>query len=488
MSKLEKANIYINNNKNKVNKNHRNKYHLMPPIGWMNDPNGFIYFQGYYHLFYQFYPYGAYHGPMHWGHARSKDLIKWETLPVALAPDEEYDKDGCFSGTAIEKDGNILLMYTGNIQGENYEQNRQVQCIATTKDNVHFNKLEQNPIIMENKLPYDAMPQDFRDPKLIERDGEYFSLIAARSTDNKGQILVYKSKDLIDWEFFSVLLKGEESQGTMWECPDLFEVDGKDVLLLSIVEEGIEYEEHSTVVMLGEMDWGKGVFHKETIQTLDNGFDFYAPQTILDDKNRRILISWMQMWGANIPTSDNEYGWAGSMTLPRELSVHNSHLYQEPVEDLKKYLTNNYTLNEVRLLNESKEISELSGEVCLLEFDINVEYGEYLEIECRSNQDDKTYLSYDCKSHLLELNREQSGYELNKKGKYQNKKSVHCKPINNLLRLKVYLDQSSIEVFINQGEHTLTSTIYPREKADKCKLYGRGNIIFEQLRKWDIEL
>ena len=140
---LLKANSFIEENKDKVVQDYRLNYHFAAPTGWINDPNGFVFYKGEYHLFYQFHPYNSEWGPMHWGHAKSKDLITWEHLPVALAPDTPADAGGCFSGSAIEKDGNLYLMYTGIMPLETENKTQQVQCIAVSKDGINFEKYEK---------------------------------------------------------------------------------------------------------------------------------------------------------------------------------------------------------------------------------------------------------------------------------------------------------------------------------------------------------
>ncbi|WP_058309094.1 glycoside hydrolase family 32 protein [Gracilibacillus massiliensis] len=493
MYTLQQANNYIEENRTSVIADYRNDYHVMAPIGWINDPNGFIYYKGEYHLFYQYYPYKAVWGPMHWGHAKSKDLVTWETVPVALAPDQPYDKDGCFSGTAIEKDGKLYLMYTGHIEGESEEDLRQVQCIAVSSDGIHFEKVKQNPVITEADLPENAKPQDFRDPKVVKKGDFYYSLIASKQEEGGGQILLYKSKDLLDWEFVSVMLKGDKEEGPMWECPDLFELDGKDVLLFSV--EGLPKKEnnflntHSVLAMIGEMDWQKGIFHKETVEELDYGLDFYAPQTIEDDKNRRIMISWMQMWGRNIPTDTEQHGWAGSMTLPRELFIKNNHVYQRPVAEIKKYYTNKQSYKTIKVSDETKALEGLSAEVSAIEVVVDVTAGKRIDLEVRSNQVEKTLVSYDCETGLLELNRINSGIELvGNEEEHVYKRSVYCEPENHKIELEIFLDRSSIEVFANQGKYTLTSTIYPTKKADQILISAEGDIEIDRLDKWDIEV
>lgn len=491
MYTLEQANVYIESNSDQLNSKYRNDYHLMAPIGWINDPNGFIYYKGEYHLFYQYYPYKAEWGPMHWGHAKSKDLVNWETVPVALAPDQSYDKDGCFSGTAIEKDGKMYLMYTGHIEGETPEDIRQVQCMAVSSDGVNFEKVAQNPVITEDSLPENAKPQDFRDPKIIQKGDVYYSLIASRAKDGGGQILLYQSTDLLDWKFVSVLIEGEKDNFQMWECPDLFELGGKDVLIVSV--EGLPKKEnnypntHSVISILGEMDWDQGIFHKEKVEELDYGLDFYAPQTIADNKNRRIMVSWMQMWGRNIPTES--HGWAGSMTIPRELTIKNNHIYQKPVAEIKNYYTNKQSYKNITLSDETRAFDKLTGEVCALELVLDTKNGKQFEVEIRSNDNEKTLLSYNCVTGLLELNRKKSGIELTGNEKeHVYKRFVFCELTNYELKLEILLDRASIEVFVNDGEYSLTSTIYPTKKADKIKFIAQGEIEIINVAKWDIEI
>ena len=181
---VEDANLFIEKNKHLVNTQYKPEEHFTAEIGWINDPNGFVYFRGEYHLFYQFYPYDSAWGPMHWGHAKSKDLIHWEHLPVALAPDQDYDRSGCFSGSAIVKDDRLWIMYTGHIDEEG--SIRQLQNIAYSDDGIHFTKISENPVLTGADLPEELIVSEFRDPKLFEKDGRYYSVVASKHKDNVG--------------------------------------------------------------------------------------------------------------------------------------------------------------------------------------------------------------------------------------------------------------------------------------------------------------
>ena len=208
----------------------RQHYHFMPQTGWINDPNGLIYYKGKYHYFYQLNPYYGHWDYMHWGHAISSDLMHWEYLPVALAPSEEYDdhmRGGCFSGSAIEHDGKLFLMYTGTSNhGEGYVQ---TQCIAYSGDGINFTKYEGNPVI----CPPEGVPSDlFRDPKVWEHDGVYY-MVCGASRNKRGQALLYRSSDMLHWEFFNVLAESRGEWGYMWECPDFYQLEDKYVLTFS---------------------------------------------------------------------------------------------------------------------------------------------------------------------------------------------------------------------------------------------------------------
>lgn len=224
---LNKAREYEKASEKLIKEGERPAFHLSPRTGWMNDPNGFCFYKGQYHMFYQYHPYKIVWGPMHWGHAVSTDLLHWTYLPAALAPDESYDQDGCFSGSAVElPDGQLLLMYTG-VSKERQEdgsfQEVQAQCIAVG-DGVDFEKYVENPIIDSKSLPKGSSRQDFRDPKIWKcADGTYACVAGNRPADGSGQILLYNSKDGFRWEFCSILASNGGHFGKMWECPDFFE-------------------------------------------------------------------------------------------------------------------------------------------------------------------------------------------------------------------------------------------------------------------------
>ena len=341
MNQLKKADSYIE--KNKVPKDQKPAFHVTAPVGWINDPNGFSEYRNKYHLFYQHHPYSDAWGPMHWGHCTSCDFIKWEDLPEALAPDESFDKNGCFSGSALETDEGHALVYTGVIEkDENGKKSVfQNQCLAFGNGE-NYIKYDGNPVIDGNQLPESFSREDFRDPKIWFDDGSYYLVAGNRKGDGLGQVVLFRSPDLKSWQYVTVLAENDGTYGKMWECPDFFELGDQHVLIVSPQDMravGNKYYNGNHVLyFLGQYNKTNCQFDYSEGVMLDFGADFYAAQTLLTNDGRRIMIAWMQSWDINIKPAEQR--WNGMMTVPRELSLINGHLYQRPVRELENYLVN----------------------------------------------------------------------------------------------------------------------------------------------------
>jgi beta-fructofuranosidase len=482
---IERANRYIEENRAAVAPLYRNHYHAAPPIGWMNDPNGFIQYQGAYHLFYQFHPYDAKWGPMHWGHMKSTDLTHWEDLPVALAPDQAYDRFGCFSGSAIEKDGKLYLLYTGVTEADEAGIHYQVQCLAVSEDGVHFEKVQHNPVIPAAALPEGASPIDFRDPKLLEHDGMFYAVIASKTEEGTGQVLLYESADLLDWRFSSVFLKGTKEQGIMWECPDFFTLDGKDCLIFSPMqwpEEGNDYQNlNASLLAIGKVDWATNQFHPESFQELDHGLDYYAPQSLQDEQGRRICIAWMQNWGRNFPTDELGHGWTGSMTIPRQLKLEDGKLKQYPIAASLTEGESPETIWDFYLEDGVAVLPGIEGERGLLQLKIDVSAVERMEIRLRENEQESTLVFYDRMMNELGIDRSKSGIWINgEEATPLSCRKVALPAIDQWLLLDIFLDSSSIEVFEGNGDAVLSTNVYPTEPASGISFRCSGKAVIEQ--------
>ncbi|RWZ51377.1 glycoside hydrolase family 32 protein [Halobacillus fulvus] len=456
---------------------------MAPPIFWMNDPNGFTQFKGDYHLFYQHHPFSPEWGPMYWGHAKSKDLVFWEHLPIALAPDQEYDADGCFSGSAMEIDDELVVMYTGNVwTGEDHDQDlKQVQCIATSRDGVHFEKATDNPVI-EEAPEGDIHPYHFRDPKIWKHEERYYCVLGSRTKDHHGQVLLYRSTDLKDWEFVSVAAKSDGTLGFMWECPDMFTIDGHDVLVMSpqgVEPEGHLYHNlHQAGYMTGELDYEQGIFEHGEFQLLDYGFDFYAPQTLKDDQGRRIMIAWMAMWEDDMP--EQAYDRAGAMTLPRELFYEKGRLIQRPVAELERLRLDGISYQDV-LIEGDSQLPGLEGDSYELYLHADVRKAERFEVKLRTNEEigQETVLRMDRENGFFILDRSRCGAGSGgtRKVALDGKK----------LELQIYVDRSSVEVFINGGEKVMTARIYPDADAQGISFSSDGKVKIDALHFWKLE-
>ena len=315
------------------NDRYRLGYHVMAKAGWINDPNGFSYFKGYYHIFYQYYPYGSDWGPMHWGHARSKDLVHWETLPIALEPTIE---DGCFSGSAVEYDGKLWLIYTGHhyTDPNDQEQFYEDQNLAYSTDGIHFTKYEGNPVLTTPS----GNTKHFRDPKVWQDGDTFYMVLGSQGEDGLGRALLYQSHNLIDWKELPILDKASnlEDEGYMWECPDFFRLNGEDILLMSpqgLEPKGDKYRNlNQTGYLMGQLKEDFTLSRSSFIE-IDNGHDFYATQTLLTPDGRRVMIAWMNAWDS--PMYEKADGWAGALTLPRDLVIRHGKIYHLPIKELK---------------------------------------------------------------------------------------------------------------------------------------------------------
>lgn len=463
-----------------IREDERPAFHLTPCCGWMNDPNGFSYYGGKYHLFYQYNPYGMHWASMHWGHAVSEDLLRWEYLPAALAPDAPYDCDGCFSGSATRlDDGRQLLMYTGVRQEKLADggiRDVQVQCLAAG-DGTDYKKYEGNPVISSSMLPEGASTADFRDPKIWRKaDGSFCCAVASRAADGSGQILLYESGDGFRWAFWKVLAGNHGRLGRMWECPDFFSLDGNQLLILSpqdMVADGEYHSGNGTVCIIGDFDEKTGCFRERQNQCIDCGIDFYAPQTLLAPDGRRIMIAWMQNWDS---CAIREGGaWSSQMTLPRELSVRDGRLIQQPVRELERFRGAKLAGGEFCFSGE-KRLEGLHGRLVDMELDIRPDAGDspchVFRIRLAEGLGFHTDIVYRPYEGTLSLDRRFSGSR-RALLHVQESRLFRTEPG---LRLRVVLDKYSVEVFANGGEQVMTAVFYTDIRADGISFCSDGKL------------
>jgi beta-fructofuranosidase len=481
---IDKANQAVKNLEKVMNKQYYPHFHLAPSAGWMNDPNGLIYFKGQYHAFYQHHPYDENWGPMHWGHVVSDNLVTWKRLPIAIAPDQEFDKSGCFSGSAVDNNDKLCLFYTGHIwlngQG-NDEQIEQTQCLATSKDGIHFEK--QGTIL----TPKSGI-MHFRDPKVWQQDGKWWMVVGQRTPQDVGQVLLFRSDDLKNWQFDHVLVSDIDPDVYMLECPDFFPLGDKWILMFSpqgMKAKGYQYRNRfQSGYIVGDWQPGQQFSMIKPFQEMDFGHDFYAPQSFLAADGRRLIFAWMDMWESIMPSKKDK--WAGAFTLPRELILgQDNKVRNRPIKELEALREKPKSFEELTLTNELKNtnIESISCELNV-EFDLTQSTAERFGLQLAATKDGKqaTLLYVDLQSERIVLDRSLSGLEL------KGYRSVPL-PKKQKLTLHIYVDASSVEVFINGDLYSFSSRIYPKLPAERTvNLFAEnGNAKITNLESWQLK-
>ena len=443
---------------NKPNKSFKPNYHFYPITGWCNDPNGLIQWKGRYHMFYQYNPTAPVWGPMHWGHAISEDLIHWRHLPVALYPKRKNvdDISGIFSGSAIDDNGIMRLIYT-NYYDPKYHpiSYRETQCIAESDDGINFKQFERNPVI--EKPPMDNV-NGFRDPKVWrDKDGKW-KVVIGSGYKKRGCIFLYSSEDFINWKFEGTFFELEDIPVSVLECPDFFYLNEKGILIFSINEPEIR----GSFYCIGNVKDQKFILEK--IEKMDFGIDYYAPQTFLDDKWRRIVIAWMQHHKDEILTL--EEGWSGIMTLPREVLYLKNKLYFKPVDEVENLILETiYIFNNIEIAGKRVfPLDKIEKNCYEIKIDIELikNFSQGLSLNIYNNFNENIKLSYYDKKFEVDTTKSGVGNGGLTSVEIGGRKK---------LSIDLFIDSSSIEVFIDK-EFCGSFRIYPKYVYDRLSLTG----------------
>ncbi|TWE01029.1 levanase [Neobacillus bataviensis] len=480
---------------------YRPQFHFTPESNWMNDPNGMVYFEGEYHLFYQYHPYDTIWGPMHWGHAVSKDLIHWEHLPIALSPDEN---GAIFSGSAVvdwndstgffNGGSGLVAIFTHADQYSNSERPRQRQSLAYSNDKGRtWNMYKGNPILSDISIT------DFRDPKVFwhENTKMWVMILAAGN-----HVRIYTSHDLKTWNFASEFGSDTGSQAGVWECPDLFElpVDGKNenkkwVMIVSIGNDAAYAEGSRTQYFIGDFDGSTFTNEnsKETVHWLDFGRDNYAGVTWSDvpaEDGRRLFIGWMSNWKYANETPTKV--WRSAMTLPRELNlvttIDGVRISQTPITELETLRKENTKFENI-LINENvaNVLSNIKGKAFELRAEFELETASVFGFKVRMSNDEKTIIGYNVTEKKLFIDRQNSG-ETSFNPFFACKHEAILEPKNNRIKMQIFVDWSSVEVFANNGELVMTDLIFPDCNSQGLELFAvDGNVHLTSLDFYDLK-
>ena len=427
------------------------RFHIYPTSGWLNDPNGLCQLDGIHHIFFQYSPEEPTGGEKTWGHYSTKDFINYEFSGVFMKPDILEDASGVYSGCAYVEDDKMYIYYTGNVKHagdydyilEGRESNT---TLVTSRDGI--NASEKRVLLRSQDYP-DNLTLHVRDPKVWRQDDTYFMTLGARTKKDEGCVIVFKSKDKINWEFSHFIEK--EAFGYMWECPDLFYVDGKQ--FLSISPQGLETEEYrfQNIYQSGYFSTkadlladGKGL---DEFTEWDYGFDFYAPQTYVDENNRTILIAWMGMPDAEYGHDASiEDGWQHMLSLPREL-VYDSKsgkLRQQPIAEIRELRDKKIDVKDL-VDTDSYELN-LSG---FGQDDFTIQFNKGFDIKYSKLTNDLVFSFTD---KQLGSNRTSRKLKLADGERIEN--------------MKIYVDTCSIEIFINDGIYTYTTKYFKAKEVE----------------------
>ena len=534
----------------------RPKYHASVPAGWSNDPNGTVFYKGKAHLFFQHYPYKPEWGTMHWGHFATEDFVHWTVLPVALRPDQAYEVlCGCCSGSAIEKDGKLYLLYTAA------QPELQRQCLAVSEDGgISFVKAENNPILTADMLDDEVSELDFRDPHLFEKDGWYYFIAGARVLNKQevaelraaraackgpaaqpvgvpvnpsawyaekpvrspsawhgdeplrspsagdvsgaeseragyGNLILCRSRDLYRWEYVGHLIHHQPEYAQayyelngVYECPDYLELDGKEVVLSSpqnLPQMGNAYQNvHSGLYMLGKLDFGTGRFRIDRIGEVDNGFDFYAAQSLRMPDGRAVMIAWKEMWDRSYPTQKE--GWAGTYSFPRELRVAGDQLIQKPVRELDAFCKNRVFHEALTVRDGEASLPGVRGSVIRLRLSLEPGTAKRAGLKVFAGKRHETVISYDRAAGLVEIDRSRSGLPF--RGREEDVDRRVCEVGSpEALELELLLDVSTLELFLDGGRHVMTANVYPDPEDLDVRFFAvGGEATFRNVEKYDV--
>lgn len=441
-------------------------YHIMPESGWLNDPNGLCQFKGVYHIYYQYSPFDVEGNVKLWGHVTTTDLIHWKQEEPVLFPDSRYDLRGVYSGSAWIHNDELYFYYTGNVklmdQDYDYIQKGREQntILVTSKDGYHMS--EKKLLLTNEDYPKD-MSCHVRDPKLYEHDGHVYMVLGARDQASHGCVLVYETTDFMHFDYRTRLELPDF--GYMWECPDLFDLDDTTILITcpqGIITEGILYQNvHQCGYMIVTGELGKHTLSE--FHMLDYGFDFYAPQSFVDEQGRRILIGWMGLPDIPYTNPTVENHWQHALTLPRVLSIKHGVLCQTPIEELKQ-------LRQQRIEASVSQLKNFNLLDRVYECQLHIETEGDFSLQLREH----TTLSYHAASHILTLSLGEDGYG----------RETRQVKLRELHELTLYSDTSSLELFINDGEQVMTTRVYEQTSQTPlafmdCQM--SGNVVWYKL-------
>lgn len=434
-----------------VNGKWRQDLHLEPPQGWLNDPNGLSFFDGYYHVYFQYAPDSASgNSDKYWGHYRSTNLTDWEFTGIVLKTDTPEDRDGVYSGCAVVADDLLHIFYTGNVKEKGdfdyITAGRGANVIhVTTKDSVNMSKKE---VLLRNSDYPSFCSCHVRDPKVWRENDKWHMVLGVRTLDDEGCVLFYNSDDLVKWDYSHC--DKIPDFGYMWECPDVFRINGKRYL--SVSPQGLEHQDtkNQNVYQSGYFSYDEKL---EGFTEWDMGFDFYAPQTFEAPDGRRILIGWMGIGDIPYTNPTTELGYQHCLTIPREITAdENGALLQNPIKELESLRKNQRSISD----GENIQID--------YPFEIIADVKNPFSISL----DDSVKISWDGKLAVLSFTDDNVGCG----------RDVRKADLNKCENLRIIADKSSLEIYFDGGKTVMSTRMYPNEEQTKLSVNGFDGTVY----------
>lgn len=454
------------------NDNWKPIYHIHPEFGLLNDPNGLAYFNGYYHLFHQWYPYGTTHGMKHWAHLKSKNLVEWTREEVALIPTEDYEAHGAYSGTSIEIDNKLYLYYTGNIKLDKMNRSSN-QCLAIMDGYGNVQKHPSNALI-------EGVPQGYtghvRDPKVFKKNDQYYMILGAQRLDETGTFIVYQSPNGIEWKLLGELILKNFNQefGYMWECPDYAQIDGKDLLVFSpqgIEPQGEKYKNLFNVTyVIGKLDIENLTFEVESFDEFERGFDFYATQMFKGKEEQTLLLAWAGLGEFEYPT--DEFGWAHCLTFPREITIKDNKVIQFPAKELELL-----RLDGMSESGECQGFALLPNETNTYELNVTLKPNDAntFGLNLAVSEEERLILEFNQKEQTVTLDRSELKHQFVEEFGTYRQADLN---IGEVLEIKVLMDNSIAEIFINNGEVAFTTRLFPLKTSTNIEIFSDGSMMY----------
>ncbi len=477
-----------------------NRFHVDAPYSLISDPNGLCKCGDTYHIFCQWNPVPInqnWHKNKSWMHTTTKDFINYSYPELSLWPGDEHDKDGCHSGCGFIEDGKVRVFYTANCRDENY--NRTVAQ--------RFGTLQEDGSVKKEEIQVYGNPEGytahFRDPNFFYRNGvRYFAMAAQRMSDYpakssrplNGATLIYREKPEGGWDLLGEVKTDYYDFGYMWECPNLLQFGDMDVLIVcpqGVHHEELRYENHCLAgyfighFSVDSLDMFHGKFHE-----LDKGFDFYSPQVIAND-SRHILVGWIGMPDLTDTVESAQDGWLYTLTMPRELILHEGKLRYRPVEEMKNLRKGCQNVDVSNTAETSAQLPEAS------ESEINIKFGAARKVTVNLKWgEEKFVMEYDRDNQTIFLDR--NNMKLGGKGirPFNDGKNTDVnigtrkfKLFANLdLQFDLFVDRSAIEIFLQNGEEACSLLIYPEntEIAPVLEITGDKNIENISGKIWEL--